>query len=272
MNVKNKFVVNNIKKPQIDRFLMKHFDKYGYSHSIIRKTHMGVDITIYANKPGLIIGRGGENINEVSDKLKKEFGFGNVSIDVQEIENPYLNSKIVAEEIKNALERGLNHRRIGNIMLRKVMESGAIGTEIRLAGKLGSSKSRVQRFYQGYLKYSGDTAKKYVDYSKKTAVTKAGTIGIKVRIMKDYPEAKIREIKEVVKEDKLKDLECPYCGRKYDNERSLKIHIGQKHSKEESGKETKKGGGDKEKRIEAKEVKTANKGDGGGMNNGDTKD
>lgn len=236
MSIKNKFIANNKKKPQIEEFLMKCFEKYGYSHSDIKKTHMGMDITIYANKPGLIIGRGGENINAVSEKLKKEFEFENIRIDVQEIEKPYLNSRIVAQEIKSALERGLNFRRIGNIMLRKTIESGAIGTEIRLSGKLGSSKSRVQRFYNGYLKYSGETAKQFVDYAKVTAVTKAGTIGIKVRIMKEFPEAKIKEIKEVVKEKKLESLVCPYCGKVYDKERSLKIHIGQKHSDEEKKK------------------------------------
>jgi len=248
MNIKRKFVFDNVKKPQIEEFLMKQFEKYGYSHSVIRKTHMGIDITIYANKPGLIIGRGGENINEISKRLKKEFRFENIRIDVQEIEKPYLNSRIVAEEIKSSLERGLNFRRIGNIMLRKVMESGAVGCEIRLGGKLGSAKARVQRFYQGYLKYSGDTAKKFVDYSKVSALTKAGIIGIKVRIMKEYPEARIREIKEVVKEEKLKNLICPYCDKAYENERSLKIHIGQKHS------ETEKKEGTTPEKTEKKDV------------------
>ncbi len=236
MSIKQKFVANNKKKPQIEEFLMKHFEKYGYSHSDIRKTHMGMDIIIYANKPGLIIGRGGENINDMSDRLKKEFNFENVRIDVQEVSNPYLNSKIVGEEIKSALERGLNVRKIGNIMLKKVIESGAVGCELRLAGKLGSAKARVQRFNSGYMKYSGDTAKKYVDYAKVSAITKAGKIGIKVRIMKEYPEAKIKEIKEVVIEKEPESLTCPYCGKVYDKERSLKIHIGQKHAEEEAGK------------------------------------
>ncbi len=236
MSIKNKFIFNNTKKPKIEKFLCKEFERYGYSHSTIRKTHTGMNITIYANKPGLIIGRGGENINKVSDKLKEKFNFENIKIDVQEIDKPYMNSKIVAEEIKNALERGVNNRRIGNIMLRKVIESGAIGCEIRLSGKLGSAKSRVQRFYKGYLKYSGDTAKNFVDYAKVSAVTKAGSIGIKVRIMKDYPEAKIREIKEVKKKEEKKDLKCPYCGKVYEKERSLKIHIGQKHSEEDKPK------------------------------------
>ncbi|UCG95566.1 MAG: 30S ribosomal protein S3 [archaeon] len=239
MSIKNKFIMNNKKKPRIEEFLMKYFDKYGYSHADIKKTHMGIDIVIYANKPGLIIGRGGGNINEVSDKLKERFGFENARIDVQEVEKPYLNSKIVAEDIKSALERGLNFRRIGNIMLRKIMESGAVGAEIRLAGKLGSAKSRTQRFYDGYLKYSGETAKEYVDYAKTTAVTKAGVIGIKIRIMKEFPEAKIKEIKEVKEKKEPENLECPYCGKVYDKERSLKIHIGQKHA-EESEKVDKK--------------------------------
>ncbi|HDD71642.1 MAG TPA: 30S ribosomal protein S3 [Candidatus Aenigmarchaeota archaeon] len=246
MSLKTKFIEMNVRRPEIEEFLRSQFEKYGYSHAEIRKTHTGVDIIIYASKPGLIIGRGGKNINEIADKLKEEFGLGNVRIDVQEVENPYLNSRIVAEEIKVALERGLNFRRVGNVMLRKVMESGAIGCEIRLSGKLGSAKARVQRFYEGYLKYSGNTAKEYVDYTKTIAITKAGVIGIKVRIMKEFPEAKIKEVKEVKKEES-KELVCPYCGKKYDNERSLKIHIGQKHPEASQPKEEVKKNGNPEK-------------------------
>ncbi|MCD6367933.1 MAG: 30S ribosomal protein S3 [Candidatus Aenigmarchaeota archaeon] len=238
MSIKTKFVENGIKKPEIEEFLRKHFERCGYSHSEIRKTPVGVRITVYANRPGLVIGKGGENINKISEMLEKEFNLENPRIDVQEISNPYLNAKIVAEEIKNGLERGGNYRKIGNIMLRRIMESGAMGAEIRISGKLGSARGRTQRFYEGYLKYSGETAKKYVDYAFTSALTKAGAIGIKVRILKENPEAVIAEIKKAIKESKEKKEEtkgefvCPYCGKVYDNERSLKIHIGQKHSEE----------------------------------------
>ncbi|MCD6398676.1 MAG: 30S ribosomal protein S3, partial [Candidatus Aenigmarchaeota archaeon] len=198
-------------------------------------------ITVYANKPGMIIGKGGENINKISELLKEKFDFDNPRLDVQEIENPYKKASIVAEEIKNALERGINYRKMGNIMMSRVMESGAIGVEIRISGKMGSSRGRVQRFYNGYLKYSGDTAKKYVDYAVTSAITKAGSIGIKVRILKENPETNIVKIKEKVIEEKITKEDkfvCPYCGKIYEKERSLKIHIGQKHSADEVSTKT----------------------------------
>lgn len=235
MSIKEKFVKNGIKKPKVEEFLRSEFERCGYSHSEIRRTPVGMRITVYANKPGLVIGKGGENINRISEELKNKFGFENPRLDVQEVKEPYKNAKIVAEEIKNALERGFNYRKIGSIMMKRVMESGAIGVEIRISGKMGTSRGRTQRFYDGYLKYSGETAKKYVDYAIAEAVTKAGSIGIKVRILKENPETMITEIKEAVKEpkeEKKKLFVCPYCGKVYEKESSLKIHIGQKHSGE----------------------------------------
>jgi len=242
MSIKDVFVKEGIKKPEIEEFLRSQFDRCGYSHCDIRRTPTGMKIIVYANKPGLVIGRGGGKINEIAEKLKEKFGFENPRLDVQEITNPYTNAKIVAEEIKNAIERGINYRKIGSIMMSRIMESGAIGTEIRISGKLGSSRGRVQRFFSGYLKYSGETAKKYVDYALSVAVTKAGSIGIKVRILKEYPETRISELKNKLKKEEKKpektdknEFKCPYCGKVYDKERSLKIHIGQKHAEEEKG-------------------------------------
>ncbi|MCD6478200.1 MAG: 30S ribosomal protein S3 [Candidatus Aenigmarchaeota archaeon] len=243
MNAKRLFVGEGIKKPELEEFLSEQFKGCGYSHSDIRRTPMGIRITVYADKPGLVIGRGGEKINEIAEKLKEKFNFENPRLDVHEVKNPYTNAKIVAEEIKRALERGTNYRKIGNVMMNRIMESGAIGTEIRISGKLGSARGRVQRFFSGYLKYSGETAKEYVDYAKTSAVTKAGSIGIKVRILKEYPETRISKLKENLEKEKKKEEEkvekteegkfvCPYCGKVYDKERSLKIHIGLHHSEE----------------------------------------
>jgi len=261
MSIKDKFVSNGIKKPKIEEFLRSQFERCGYSHAVIKRTPVGMRITVYANKPGLVIGKGGENINKISELLKERFDFENPRIDVQEIENPYKKASIVAEEIKNALERGINYKRIGNIMLSKIMESGAIGVEIRISGKMGS-RGRTQRFYDGYLKYSGETAKRCVDYAVTNATTKAGSIGIKVRILKENPETSIVKIKKAVeKEEKVTEegkFECPHCGKIYEKERSLKIHIGQKHSdqeaKEETGEKTKE-----DKKVVDKKEKTKKK-------------
>jgi small subunit ribosomal protein S3 len=148
---------------------------------------MGVKITIYADKPGLIIGRGGSRIDEVTQKLEGKFGFEDPQLDVQEIEKPELNAKIMASEIKNAIERGASYRRVANGVLRSIMERGAVGAEIRISGKLSGARGRTEKFQDGYLKSCGEPAKRLVDEAVEHAKTKPGTIGVKVRIMEKKP-------------------------------------------------------------------------------------
>ncbi|MFP4045484.1 MAG: 30S ribosomal protein S3 [Candidatus Aenigmatarchaeota archaeon] len=190
------FIKDGIRKNKIEEFLSKEFDGAGYSETDIRRTPMGMRLTIHADKPGMIIGRGGKKINEVTKKLEEEFGMENPQIDVSEIEKPELNAKIVANEIKSAMERGVNRRRICNGILRSIMERGAVGAEIRVSGKLSGSRGRTEKFTDGYLKSCGEPAKRLVDESTTQAVMQPGTIGIKVRIMERMPEDQRKRLEE----------------------------------------------------------------------------
>lgn len=181
------FIKKNLNKKGIEEFLENMIGKEGYSHSDIQTTPVGTRITIHTNKPGLIIGRGGEKINEITEKLK-EFGLKNPQIDIKEIDNPNLDAQIVAEEISKAIEKGVSFRKIGNIMTDKIMESGAVGTEINISGKLQGSRGRTEKFLKGYMKQAGEISEKLVDKGKSIAKTKPGTIGIKVKIMTELPE------------------------------------------------------------------------------------
>jgi small subunit ribosomal protein S3 len=188
MALEKKFVKEGIRNRDLEEFLSNEFDRAGYSHSIIQRTPLSIRITIYANKPGLIIGRGGKNIEAITNVLKDSFGFENPQLDVQEIENPDMDAHIIAKWIASSIERGLNYKRVANIAQERVMKSGAAGVAIRISGKIGGDMGRTEKFSAGYLKYSGEPAESMVDTAYAKANVKLGMIGIQVRIMKETPK------------------------------------------------------------------------------------
>ena len=190
MMIKDYFVKQGIKEAEIDKFIRTQFPYGDYSKTELQRTPLGVKIIIYTNKPGRIIGRGGKNINEITDMIKEKFGLENPQIDVKAIRNPNLDARIVAKQIASAIERGYNFKKIGNLSVKRVMGAGAAGVEIRIAGRLGGGggKSMIGKFTEGYLKHCGHPAKEMVDYGFEEAVTKPGKVGIKVRIMKEFAD------------------------------------------------------------------------------------
>jgi len=188
MAQEKKFVKEAIRGKDLEEFLEEEFDRAGYSHSEIQRTPLSTRITIYAHKPGIVIGMGGKNIENITDILKEKFGLENPQLDVQEVPNPDLDAHIVARYIANAIERGLNYKRVANLTLEKVMSAGAVGVAIRISGKLGGEMGRTEKFSKGYLKYAGEPALTMVDTAYAKAQVKLGTIGIQVRIMKETPK------------------------------------------------------------------------------------
>lgn len=156
----------------------------------IEYTPIGEKIIISTSKPGLIIGRGGEKIEELTQILKKNFHLENPHIEIDEILNPEFDSQLVADDIALSLERfgPLKFKVVAYKSLQKIMKGGALGCEIRLSGKLPSSRARTWRFSQGYLIKTGDSAK-VVDRAQARAQTKPGTVGVKVSIL--APNAKL---------------------------------------------------------------------------------
>lgn len=187
MAQERKFVAQAIRRNEIEKFLENEFTRAGYSHTDIQRTPLAMRITVHAHKPGMIIGRGGKNIDKISEMLKKEFGFENLQLDVQEVMNPNTDAHIVAKGIANAIERGLNYKKVVNMTVSRVMHSGAIGIAIRIGGKIGGAMSRVEKFTEGYLKFAGDTAETLVSTAYATANVKLGVIGIQVRILTQMP-------------------------------------------------------------------------------------
>ncbi len=192
------FVKQGIKEAEMEDFIRKNFPLGDYSRTEIVRTPMGTKILIYTNKPGRIIGRGGANINAITDAVKARFKLENAQVDVKTIDNPNLDAKIVAKQIASALERGYNVKKIANLTVKRVMGSGAIGIEIIVSGKMTGSKGMQTKVIEGYLKQSGEPSRTLVDYGFEVAQTKPGTIGVKVNIMKEFQDI-TGEIRKTVK-------------------------------------------------------------------------
>jgi len=195
MAIEKMFIKEGIRESEVEEFLAKKFEKAGYSHTEIQRTPLGIRMIVYANRPGLVIGRSGRKIKSITEEVKKKFGFENPMLDAKEVEQPFLDANIVARRIARALERGINFKKVANYYLGKVMEAGAVGIQINIAGKLtGSKRSRFQKFKKGFVAHSGDYAETLVEKGYAQATIKPGIIGVQVRIMKEI--AKEVELKE----------------------------------------------------------------------------
>ncbi len=183
------FIEQNSRKLAIDEFLAKELNAAGYGGVEIRKMPMKSEVVIHASRPGVVIGRRGAKIRELTYILENEFGIENVQIEVSEIENPWLDAAVMASRLARQLERGVRFRRMAYWILRRVMRAGATGCEIIVKGKLSSRRARYQKFKQGIIAKTGEPADVFVDHANDRAVLKPGVIGITVRIMK--PESKL---------------------------------------------------------------------------------
>jgi len=198
MSVVKHFVSESVKRAEIDEFLRNEFEEAGYGGVDITKTPLGTHIVVYAMRPGLVIGRGGETIKGLAKMLEENFQVSNPQISVAEIEVPELNAYVMASRVASALKRGLHFRRAGFWALNRIMEAGALGAEIIISGKLRTDRSRYEKFRLGFLPKSGDPAMKYMRKAALHVQLKPGILGVKVQIMP--PEAKFPDQVEIIEE------------------------------------------------------------------------
>ncbi|MCJ7424517.1 30S ribosomal protein S3 [Candidatus Bathyarchaeota archaeon] len=183
MAIVKHFITDSIKRTEIDEFLQRKIERAGYGGVTISKTPLGTHIVIYAMRPGLVIGRGGETIKELASILEEKFQVSNPQISVSEIEIPELNAYVVATKLAAALQRGVHFRRAGFWALNQVMEAGALGVEIIISGKLRTERARYEKFKVGYLPKCGEPPLKYSRKAEVHCQMKPGMFGIRVRIM-----------------------------------------------------------------------------------------
>jgi small subunit ribosomal protein S3 len=183
MSIVKRFITEAIKKTEIDEFLQKKLDRAGYGGVNLSKTPLGTHVVVYAMRPGLVIGRGGETIRELATALEQNFKISNPQISVSEIEVPELNAYVVGSRVASALERGVHFRRAGFWALNQVMEAGALGVEIVISGKLRTERARFEKFRAGYFPRCGEPALKYTRKAEIHVQLKPGIIGVRVKLM-----------------------------------------------------------------------------------------
>ncbi len=172
---------------EINEYLRNELVRAGFAGIDLQKTPLGVRITLKTSRPGLVIGKGGKRIQEITDILQERFNLEMPQIEVFQVEQPDLDAQIMAERLAYSLDRGRHYRRAGYYILRKAMDAGAIGIEIRISGKITSQRARTQIFRAGTMKKSGQTAQQSVDKGVAQCIQKSGVLGIVIYIMKpDY--------------------------------------------------------------------------------------
>lgn len=183
MASERKIVADNVRRVLLKEYLMRETHRAGFGGVDIQRTPMGTRVTLIAERPGLIIGRKGESIKALTEAVDRDFKFNNPQIEVQEADQPSLNAQIMAEKLANALERGWHFRRAGHSTIKRIMDAGAKGCLIVIAGKLTSQRHRVQKFKAGHIKYCGEPRNQWMRKGFSIAKLKPGVIGVTVEIM-----------------------------------------------------------------------------------------
>jgi small subunit ribosomal protein S3 len=196
MAVERKFVAEGARRARVEKHLVKELKRAGYGGMDLQRTPLGTQVTIYAEKPGIVIGKGGKVVRQLTQDLANDFGVESPQIEVQQVPNPSFNAQIMAERLANALERGWYFRKAGSSIIRRVMESGALGCEVIIAGKLTGARARVQKFTEGYIKHSGEPVNTIVEKGFAVAIKKLGVIGVQVRIIP--PDSKLPDHFEMI--------------------------------------------------------------------------
>lgn len=196
-----KFVKFKEEELGIKEYIKRSLGKGRISEVKIEYTPVGEKIIVATNRPGLVIGRKGSKIAELTGVLKRRFKLDNPHIEIQDIGNASLDAQLVADFIATSLERkgALKFKLVAYRMLKDIMGAGALGAELVLSGKLPSDRARTWRFTQGYLKKTGDPAK-VVRKAMAQARTQQGVVGIKVSILP--PDAHIHD--KIVVDDELR--------------------------------------------------------------------
>ena len=204
--------VKNIIKDNYNTMLLKDYLREaikdaGFSHADISKTPTGTRVALHVTRPGIVIGRKGSGIRELTEKLATDFGLKNPQISVNEIEKPELAPSVMCTRMASHLERGTAFRRATMWTLKQIMEGGAMGVQITISGKLRGDRSAFEKHTVGILPRAGHHAEVIVDEDIAHVGTAMGRIGIRIRIAKKeklIPEFEMKKEK-VSKDKKSKD-------------------------------------------------------------------
>jgi small subunit ribosomal protein S3 len=180
---KKDFSTRLIEDTKIRSYLTARINKGGISKIVIERTLGKLIITIHTSKPGIIIGKGGGEVDRIKEELKKLTGKDDVQINILEIRRPELDAMIVADTIAKQIENRINFKRAIKMAIASALRMGAEGIKVKASGRLGGAEiARSEEIKQGRTPLH--TLRMDIDYANVFALTVYGKIGIKVWICK----------------------------------------------------------------------------------------
>ena len=201
--VKN-VIKDNYNMMLLNDFLREKIKDAGFNGMEISKTPTGTKIVLHVTRPGIVIGRKGTGIKELTEKIQTDFGYKNPQISVEEVQKPELSPSVMCNRMASHIERGTAFRRATMWTMNQIMEAGAMGVQITISGKLRGDRSAFEKHTQGILPRAGNYAKNIVTEDIVHTETPMGLIGIKIRIAKKekiIPEFEHDEKKSVSADD-----------------------------------------------------------------------
>lgn len=204
--------VKNVIKDNYNMMLLKGFlreriKEAGFSQVDISKTPTGTRVALHVTRPGIVIGRKGSGIRDLTEKLASDFGLKNPQISVIEIEKPELSPSVMCNRMAAHIEKGTAFRRATMWTLKQIMDAGAMGVQITISGKLRGDRSAFEKHSAGILPRAGHHAEVLVDEDIAHVETPMGLIGIRIRISRK--ERYVPEFELVQEEKKQKQKEKP---------------------------------------------------------------
>ena len=209
--IEKQILAQRLKEKQIEEFVFTFLGRLSCSHIRMQRTPLGEKITVFTSRPGLIVGKKGANIKNLTIMLKTRFSLENPQIEVEEVPNARLDAASVARELMNGFQRfgPKRFKAMAYKALEESMRAGAQGIELVISGRgVPGERAKTWRFSTGYLKKSGDIGENHMDKVSEGCNIKSGTVGIKVKIL--HPDVKLPDdiiLKEEPKKEELKKEE-----------------------------------------------------------------
>merc|ERR1712110_1336835 len=182
---KRKFVADGVFYAELNELLVRELAEDGYSGVEIRQTPARHEIIIRATRTQNVLGEKGRRIRELTAVVQKRFNFpaGSVELYAEKVLNRGLCAVAQAESLRYRLLGGLAVRRACYGVLRLIMESGALGCEVIVSGKLRAQRAKSMKFQDGYMIKAGNPCRHFIDSAVRHVLLRQGVLGIKVNIM-----------------------------------------------------------------------------------------
>ena len=191
---KRKFVADGVFYSELNEFLQRTLAEDGFSGAEVRVTPIRTEIIIRATRTREVLGEKGRRIRELTAVVQKRFGFPENSVELfaERVENRAMSAMAQCESLRFKLLGGLVVRRACYGVLRFVMEAGAKGCEVIVAGKLRAARAKTMKFKDGYMISTGTPVKEYIDGAVRHVAMRQGMMGLHVKIMLPHdPEGKM---------------------------------------------------------------------------------